>query len=173
MTGETMHVHDRGATAAQVGLSMAEIVSSLPTSGGPYFWCVTAHSSARMQAPVMFSSDGNTHVLHRAVHLSPKRGTLPAFAGWMTGEPLQLPALPWGLREGNQECAVPGWFNLLGQVAITAGIDFTVANHVAAMIALSNGHICSQQELLLIYGGEWPAATEDANCLACSLFGVK
>ena len=22
-----------------VGLSMAEIVSSLPTSGGPYFWC--------------------------------------------------------------------------------------------------------------------------------------
>lgn len=23
-----------------VGISMAEIVSSLPSSGGPYFWCV-------------------------------------------------------------------------------------------------------------------------------------
>ena len=39
------------------------------------------------------------------------------------------------------------------QVAITAGIDFALANHLSAMIALSNGHICSQKELLLIYGG--------------------
>ena len=39
-------------------LSMAEIVSSLPSSGGPYFW---------------------------AIHLAPKKGRSPAFAGWMTG----------------------------------------------------------------------------------------
>lgn len=37
---------------------MAEIVSSLPSSGGPYFW---------------------------AIHLAPKKGRSPAFAGWMTG----------------------------------------------------------------------------------------
>ncbi len=46
-------------------LSMAEIVSSLPSSGGPYFW---------------------------AIHLAPKKGRSPAFAGWMTG--VQQPLRP-------------------------------------------------------------------------------
>jgi hypothetical protein len=40
------------------------------------------------------------------------------------------------------------------QVAITAGIDFALANHLSAMITLSNGHILTQQELLMVYGGE-------------------
>ena len=44
-------------------LSMGEIVSSLPSSGGPYFW---------------------------AIHLAPKKGRSPAFAGWMTGVHLKL-----------------------------------------------------------------------------------
>ncbi|KAK9918140.1 hypothetical protein WJX75_001594 [Coccomyxa subellipsoidea] len=85
-----------------VALTMAEIVSSLPSSGGPYFW---------------------------ATHLAPRRGKLPAFAGWLTG-----------------------WFNLLGQVAITAGIDFSLTNHIACMWALGNGHILTQKELLAVYG---------------------
>lgn len=84
-----------------VALSMAEIVSSLPSSGGPYFW---------------------------AIHLAPKTGKSPAFAGWMTG-----------------------WFNLLGQVAITAGIDFTLANQIACMFALSNGTVLTPQQLLACY----------------------
>ena len=42
------------------------------------------------------------------------------------------------------------------QVAVTAGIDFTVANHLSAMITISNGHIVSQKELLMIYGSESP-----------------
>jgi hypothetical protein len=48
---------------------------------------------------------------------------------------------------------IAGWFNLLGQVAITAGIDFSLTNHIAAMWVLSNGYILSQKELLAVYGG--------------------
>ncbi|KAL8803004.1 MAG: hypothetical protein Q9182_003430 [Xanthomendoza sp. 2 TL-2023] len=62
-----------------VGLGMAEIVSAVPTSGGPYFW-------AAILAPA---------------HLAP-------FASWVTG-----------------------WFNLLGQVAVTTGITFGLANLIS------------------------------------------
>ena len=62
-----------------VGTSMAEILSSIPISGGPYFW-------AYMLAPA-----------HHA----------PFFA-WFTG-----------------------WFNLIGQIAITAGADFGLANLIS------------------------------------------
>lgn len=62
-----------------VALGMAEIVSAIPTSGGPYF-------CAAMLAPS-------------------KRA---AFASWVTG-----------------------WFNLLGQVAVTTGISFGLAGLVS------------------------------------------
>lgn len=81
---------------------MAEIVSSLPTSGGPYFW---------------------------ATHLAPKRGKLPAFAGWMTG-----------------------WFNLLGQITITGGINFTFTNSFACIWALATGYTFTQVNLLTTFG---------------------
>ena len=55
-----------------IALGMAEIVSAIPTSGGPYFW---------------------------AAILSPDDKS--AFYSWITG-----------------------WFNLLGQVAVTTGITF-------------------------------------------------
>ena len=62
-----------------VGLSMAEILSSIPTSGGPYFW---------------------------AYMLSPQRHA-PFFA-WITG-----------------------WFNLLGQIAVTTAITFGLATLIS------------------------------------------
>ncbi|KAI1110290.1 amino acid/polyamine transporter I [Nemania sp. NC0429] len=62
-----------------VAVAMGEIVSAIPTSGGPYFW-------AAMMAPPRWS----------------------AFAAWITG-----------------------WFNLLGQVAVTTGISFGLANLIA------------------------------------------
>ena len=62
-----------------VGASMAEILSSIPTSGGPYFW---------------------------AYMLSPQQHA--PFFSWVTG-----------------------WFNLLGQVAVTTGIDFGLANLIS------------------------------------------
>ncbi|KAL8899384.1 MAG: hypothetical protein Q9207_006229 [Kuettlingeria erythrocarpa] len=71
-----------------VGTSMAEIVSAIPTSGGPYFW-------AYMLAP---------------------QGKGPFFA-WITG-----------------------WFNLIGQVAVTTGIDFGLANLISTTAAVSNGY---------------------------------
>ena len=71
-----------------VGLSMAEILSSIPTSGGPYFW-------AYMLAPQ-----------HNA-----------AFFSWVTG-----------------------WFNLLGQIAVTTSIDFGLASQISGTAAYANGY---------------------------------
>lgn len=48
---------------------------------------------------------------------------------------------------------VTGWFNLLGQAAVTAGIDFTLANHLAAMWLLASGKVFTQGELLGTYAG--------------------
>lgn len=62
-----------------VAIAMAEIVSAIPTSGGPYFW-------SALLAPPKWSP----------------------FLAWLTG-----------------------WFNLLGQVAVTTGISFGLANLVA------------------------------------------
>ncbi|KAK4694344.1 choline transport protein, partial [Lecanoromycetidae sp. Uapishka_2] len=71
-----------------VGASMAEILSSIPTSGGPYFW-------AYMLAPQQHAP----------------------FAAWITG-----------------------WFNLLGQIAVTTGIDFGLANLISTTAEVSNGY---------------------------------
>lgn len=55
-----------------------------------------------------------------------------------------------------------GWFNLLGQVAVTAAIEYTLANHLSAMIVLgtggagTGGKIITQGQLLGIYAGEIP-----------------
>ena len=69
-----------------VGTSMAEILSSIPTSGGPYFW-------AYMLAPQQHA---------------------PFFA-WITG-----------------------WFNLLGQVAVTSAIDFGLATLISLTASYAN-----------------------------------
>ncbi|KAL2261058.1 hypothetical protein VTK26DRAFT_4746 [Humicola hyalothermophila] len=69
-----------------VAIAMAEIVSAIPTSGGPYFW-------SAMLAPPRWSP----------------------FAAWMTG-----------------------WFNLLGQVAVTTGISFGLANLISTAIVVKN-----------------------------------
>jgi len=69
-----------------VATAMAEIVSAIPTSGGPYFW-------AALLAPPKYS----------------------AFAAWITG-----------------------WFNLLGQVAVTTGISFGCANLIATIATVKN-----------------------------------
>lgn len=67
-----------------VGAAMAEICSSHPTSGGPYFW--SAKLSTPKHAP---------------------------FAAWITG-----------------------WFNLIGQVAVTTGISFACATFLSTTIAM-------------------------------------
>ncbi len=43
---------------------------------------------------------------------------------------------------------------MLGQVALTASVDSSLANHIAAMWSIYNGHVFSQEELLLCYTGE-------------------
>lgn len=42
---------------------------------------------------------------------------------------------------------------LQGQVAVTASIDFTLANHVAAMILLGKGVALTHSQLLGVYAG--------------------
>ncbi|KAK4263856.1 hypothetical protein QN277_029216 [Acacia crassicarpa] len=70
-----------------VGLSMAEICSSYPTSGGLYFW------SAKLAGP----------------------GWAP-FASWITG-----------------------WFNIVGQWAVTTSVDYSLAQLIQVIILLSTG----------------------------------
>ena len=81
-----------------VALGMAEIVSAIPTSGGPYFW---------------------------AAILAPKRSS--AFAAWITG-----------------------WFNLLGQVAVTCGITFGCAGLISTL-ATVGGYSPSAGKTMGIY----------------------
>ena len=71
-----------------VGTSMAEILSSIPTSGGPYFW---------------------------AYMLSPQQ---------------HAPFLAW----------ITGWFNLLGQIAVTTAIDFGLANIISLTAQSANDY---------------------------------
>ncbi|XP_061356531.1 amino-acid permease BAT1 homolog [Gastrolobium bilobum] len=70
-----------------VALSMAEICSSYPTSGGLYYW------SAKLAGP----------------------GWAP-FASWITG-----------------------WFNIVGQWAVTTSVDFSLAQLIQVIILLSTG----------------------------------
>ncbi|KAL5553059.1 hypothetical protein UlMin_040460 [Ulmus minor] len=70
-----------------VGLSMAEICSAFPTSGGLYFW--SAKLSGHRWGP---------------------------FASWITG-----------------------WFNIVGQWAVTTSVDFSLAQLIQVIILLSTG----------------------------------
>ncbi|XP_047321389.1 amino-acid permease BAT1 homolog isoform X2 [Impatiens glandulifera] len=70
-----------------VGLSMAEICSSYPTSGGLYYW--SAKLAGHYWAP---------------------------FASWITG-----------------------WFNIVGQWAVTTSVDFSLAQLIQVIILLSTG----------------------------------
>ena len=81
-----------------VGLGMAEIVSAIPSAGGPYFW---------------------------AAILAPRRWA--PMASWVTG-----------------------WFNFLGQVAVTTGITFGCAGLIATLASL-NGFVTSPGKTLGIY----------------------
>lgn len=70
-----------------VALSMAEICSSYPTSGGLYYW------SAKLAGP-----------------------NWAPFASWITG-----------------------WFNIVGQWAVTTSVDFSLAQLIQVIILLSTG----------------------------------
>ncbi|MFE2939276.1 amino acid permease [Streptomyces sp. NPDC059255] len=83
-----------------VGLSMAEVCSSYPTSAGLYFWA------------------------HR---MAPQR-TAAAWA-WFTG-----------------------WFNTLGQIAVTAGIDFGAANFLNALLELQFGFAVTPGHTITLFG---------------------
>ncbi|CAB4265095.1 unnamed protein product [Prunus armeniaca] len=76
-----------GSFTIFVGLSMAEICSSYPTSGGLYYW------SAKLAGP-----------------------RWAPFASWLTG-----------------------WFNIVGQWAVTTSVDFSLAQLINVIILLSSG----------------------------------
>ncbi|KAM0933249.1 putative amino acid/polyamine transporter I [Dioscorea sansibarensis] len=90
-----------------VGLSMAEICSSFPTSGGLYYW--SARLSGNKWAP---------------------------FASWMTG-----------------------WFNIVGQWAVTTSVDFSLAQLIQVIILLSTGgnngggYLASKYIVIAFHGG--------------------
>ncbi|XP_021592685.1 amino-acid permease BAT1 isoform X2 [Manihot esculenta] len=76
-----------GGFTMAVGLAMAEICSSFPTSGGLYYW------SAKLAGPQW-----------------------APFASWLTG-----------------------WFNIVGQWAVTTSVDFSLAQLIQVIILLSTG----------------------------------
>ena len=82
-----------------VGLAMAEVCSSYPTAGGPYYW---------------------------AAELAPSRG--PAWS-WFTG-----------------------WFNFMGQVAVTAGIDFGAAFFLNALLEMQFGFAATPVHTITLFG---------------------
>jgi amino acid transporter len=82
-----------------VALGMAEIVSAVPTSGGPYFWS--------------------------AILAPPKHS---AFASWITG-----------------------WFNLLGQVAVTTGITFGCAGLISTLATVKTDYVPTPGRTIGIY----------------------
>ncbi|XP_038981582.1 amino-acid permease BAT1 homolog [Phoenix dactylifera] len=90
-----------------VGLSMAEICSSYPTSGGLYYW--SAKLSGKEWAP---------------------------FASWTTG-----------------------WFNIVGQWAVTTSVDFSLAQLLQVIILLSTGgnngggYLASKYVVIGFHGG--------------------
>ncbi|XP_020571935.1 amino-acid permease BAT1 homolog [Phalaenopsis equestris] len=96
-----------GGFTMMVGLSMAEICSSYPTSGGLYYW------SARLSG----------------VEWAP-------FASWMTG-----------------------WFNIVGQWAVTTSVDFSLAQLIQVIILLSTvgnnggGYLASKYVVIAFHGG--------------------
>nr|GMD26657.1 amino-acid permease BAT1 homolog isoform X2 [Ipomoea batatas] len=90
-----------------VGLSMAEICSSYPTSGGLYYW--SAKLAGQSWAP---------------------------FASWITG-----------------------WFNVVGQWAVSASVNFSLAQLIQVMVLLSTGGMngggykASKYIVIAIHGG--------------------
>lgn len=96
-----------GAFTMVVGLSMAEICSSYPTSGGLYYW------SARLAGP-----------------------SWAPFASWLTG-----------------------WFNIVGQWAVTTSVDFSLAQLIQVIILLSSGghngggYAASKYVVICFHGG--------------------
>nr|GEW64154.1 amino-acid permease BAT1 homolog [Tanacetum cinerariifolium] len=96
-----------GVFTMAVGLSMAEICSSYPTSGGLYYW------SAKLAG----------------VSWAP-------FASWITG-----------------------WYNIVGQWAVTTSVNFSLAQLIEVIILLSTGgkngggYVASKYLVLAIHGG--------------------
>ncbi|KAF7915716.1 uncharacterized protein EAE97_012174 [Botrytis byssoidea] len=82
-----------------IALSMAEIVSAIPTAGGPYYW---------------------------AALLAPRNHS--AFASWITG-----------------------WFNFLGQVAVTTGISFGLAGLISTTATIKSSYVPSAPRTIGIY----------------------
>ncbi|XP_050372445.1 amino-acid permease BAT1 homolog isoform X2 [Argentina anserina] len=96
-----------GSFTMVVGLSMAEICSSYPTSGGLYYW--------------------------GAMLAGPKWAP---FASWLTG-----------------------WFNIVGQWAVTTSVDFSLATLLQVIILLStggknnDGYEASKYVVICFHGG--------------------
>ncbi len=63
----------------------------------------------------------------------------------------------WSARLASKNGAAwswfTGWFNLLGQVAITAGIDFGFATFFTAFLDLTTGLNATKGTVLVVYGG--------------------
>ncbi|WVZ54609.1 hypothetical protein U9M48_005379 [Paspalum notatum var. saurae] len=125
-----------GAFTMAVGLSMAEICSAFPTSGGLYFW--SARLAGHRWAPFaswitgwyvyVYSSADHHQFLVSLIRWAP-------FASWITGW--------WMVRNSLIRCVfvipVTFRFNIVAQWAGTASVDFSLAQLIQVIILLSTG----------------------------------
>ena len=70
-------------------------------------------------------------------------------------------------RNGAAWSWFTGWFNLLGQVAVTAGIDFGFASFFTAFLSLTTGWSASRGHVIIVYAGIL------AVHAALNIFGVQ
>ncbi|URD88418.1 Amino acid permease [Musa troglodytarum] len=121
-----------GIFTMSVGLSMAEICSSYPTSGGLYYW--SARLSGKQWAP---------------------------FASWMTGWycSSRLPSSSFVELFHLSFISVPVLFNIVGQWAVTTSVDFSLAQLLQVIILLSTGgnngggYLASKYVVIGFHGG--------------------
>ena len=137
-----------------VGLSMGEIVSSLPSCGGPYVWsCVLAGRHGPfigwvtgMAALLVLCDSTPVFCCSHSVQLA--FGSIFSYQAWAIAS--------WACCRGTISVGLlcsAGWFNLLGEVSIVAAAAAAIVTLIASLLPLSFDLALTQPQQLGIYTG--------------------
>ncbi|KAG8382843.1 hypothetical protein BUALT_Bualt05G0120500 [Buddleja alternifolia] len=168
-----------GLFTFMVGLSLAEICSAYPTSGGLYFW--SAKLCGNQWGP--FASwltvlTGVTTLYNTGLTFG---GPVSVVYGWLiagfftmvvgysmaeicSSYPTSGGLYYWSAKLAGPNWApfaswITGWFNIVGQWAVTTSVDFSLAQLVQVILLLSTGgkngggYEASKYVVIAIHGG--------------------
>ncbi|KAL5761207.1 hypothetical protein ACOSQ2_020045 [Xanthoceras sorbifolium] len=183
-----------GVFTMTVGLSMAEICSAYPTSGGLYFWSaklcgnqwgpIASWFTGWMLSNFAFSFSiisvltGITTLYNTGLNFGGPvalvygwliTGAFTMFVGLSMAEICSSYPTSGGLYYWSAKLAGPnwapfaswmtGWFNIVGQWAVTTSIDFSLAQMIQVIILLSTGgkngggYEASKYVVIALHGG--------------------